>query len=108
MQIELLWFDDCPNSSRARKLLLELMAERAIEAEIEDVDVSDLAIGERVKFPGSPTIRIDGIDVDPDYVDNGDYTPRCRLYATSEGLRGLPERAWVAAALDRALVTTTQ
>jgi hypothetical protein len=104
MQIEFLWFDDCPNHERAARLLRELMAERGIEAEIENINVRDGAIGERVKFAGSPSIRIDGVDIEPDYVDNGDYTPRCRLYATSEGLRGLPERAWVAAALDRAVV----
>lgn len=41
-----------------------------------------------VRFPGSPTIRINGRDVDPGYVDSGDYTPRCRLYRTSDGLPG--------------------
>ena len=107
MQIEFLWFDDCPNHGRAEQVLRELMAERGIEAEIENINVSDLTIGERVKFAGSPSIRIDGVDIEPDYVDSGDYTPRCRLYATSEGLRGLPEREWVAAALDRAMAATT-
>lgn len=107
MQIEFLWFDDCPNHDRARALLLELMAERGIETEIEDVDVSDLATGERVQFPGSPTIRVDGVDVEPGYLDSGDYTPRCRLYATADGLRGLPEREWVGAALDRAATAAT-
>jgi hypothetical protein len=103
MKIEFLWFDDCPNHGRAEQMLRALMAERGIEAEIENINVSDLVIGERVKFAGSPSIRIDGVDVEPDYVESGDYTPRCRLYATSEGLRGLPEREWVAAALDHAV-----
>ncbi len=44
--------------------------------QIEDVDVPDLATGERVKFPGSPVIRIDGVDIEPGYEDSGDYTPR--------------------------------
>lgn len=56
-------------------------------------------MGRVVRFPGSPTIRIDGRDVDPTYVDPGDYTPRCRLYRTSEGLRGLPECRWIEDAL---------
>jgi hypothetical protein len=54
------------------------------------------------RFPGSPTIRIDGRDVDPSYADPGDYTPRCRIYWTADGLRGLPERGWVEEALRRA------
>ena len=55
------------------------------------------------RFPGSPTIRVDGVDIDPGFVDPGDYTPRCRLYQTSEGLRGLPEPAWIEAALRSAI-----
>ncbi|MEE8336737.1 MAG: hypothetical protein V3R95_01615 [Dehalococcoidia bacterium] len=105
MQIELLWFDDCPSHGLARELLSELMTERGIEAQIEAVNVADVAISERVRFPGSPTIRIDGVDVEPDYFDSGDYTPRCRLYVTAEGLRGVPQREWVADALDRALAS---
>lgn len=58
-----------------------------------------------LRLPGSPTIRIDGRDVDPSYRDPVDYTPRCRLYRTSGGLRGLPERAWVGAALRASLLS---
>ena len=103
MHIEFLWFDGCPNHQDARALLSEMLAERGIEARIEDINVADVETGERVKFPGSPTIRIDGVDVEPGYVDDGDYTPRCRLYRTSDGLRGVPERAWIERAIDSAL-----
>ncbi len=102
MRIEFLWFDDCPNHNAARSVLDAVLADRGIETLIESVRVSDLATGERVRFPGSPTIRVDGVDVDPGYVDEGDYTPRCRIYATSEGLRGVPERGWIEAAIDAA------
>jgi hypothetical protein len=54
-------------------------------------------------FLGSPTIRVDGRDVDPSYRDPADYTPRCRVYWTAAGLRGLPERAWVESALQASL-----
>ncbi len=106
MKIEFLWFDDCPNRDAARALLRDVLAERGVVAEIEDINVPDLETGERVKFPGSPTIRIEGVDVEPGYEDRGDYTPRCRVYPTREGLRGVPEREWieeaVAAAADTA------
>ncbi|HJM88793.1 MAG TPA: hypothetical protein QF624_04085 [Dehalococcoidia bacterium] len=65
--------------------------------------VSRPAIGPQVQFAGSPTIRVEGTDGEPDYVDSGDYTPRCRLYNTPHGLAGVPEREWVEAAVDRAL-----
>ena len=50
-------------------------------------------------FRGPPTIRVEGVDVNPTYVDPGDYSPRCRLYRTSTGLRSLPERQWIEDAL---------
>lgn len=100
-EVELLWFSDCPNHGTARALLEEVIAEVAPGTPIRDVDATDPAVAERLRFPGSPTIRVDGRDIDPEYTDPGDYTPRCRLYRTSAGLRGVPERRWVEDALRR-------
>jgi len=100
-EVELLWFAECANHEAARTLLQEVIAEVAPGTPIRDLDASDPIIAERLRFPGSPTIRVDGRDVDPSYVDPGDYTPRCRLYRTAAGLRGLPERGWIAQALER-------
>lgn len=80
-------------------MLEEVIAEVAPDTPVRELDATDSATAERVRFPGSPTIRVDGRDVDPGYVDSGDYTPRCRLYRTAAGLRGLPERRWIVDAL---------
>lgn len=98
-RVELLWFADCANHPAARRMLEEVIAELAPGTPIIDVDASDPVAAERLRFPGSPTIRVDDRDVDPTYADPGDYTPRCRLYRTRDGLRGLPERRWIEAAL---------
>jgi hypothetical protein len=97
--VELLWFSDCANHPAARAMLEEVIAEVAPGTPIHDVDATDPATAAGLRFPGSPTIRVEGRDVDPGYVDPGDYTPRCRLYRTSDGLRGLPERSWIEQAL---------
>jgi hypothetical protein len=98
--VELLWFSDCPNHATARRLLEEVIAEVAPGTPIRDVDATDPVDAERIRFPGSPTIRVDGRDIDPTFTDPGDYIPRCRLYRTSAGLRGLPERCWIVDALS--------
>ncbi|HEX7068984.1 MAG TPA: hypothetical protein VF295_12435 [Candidatus Limnocylindria bacterium] len=99
-RVELLWFRDCPHHVEARRLLLDVIAGVAPGTPVEDIDATDLDVAHRWRFPGSPTIRVDGRDVDPRFTDPGDYTPRCRVYWTDRGLAGLPERAWIEAALQ--------
>lgn len=101
--VELLWFSDCPNHEAARRLVHTLIDQYAPGVTLRDIDAKDPALAAAHRFPGSPTIRVNGIDVDPGYVDPGDYTPRCRLYRTAHGLRGVPEPEWVQAAIVRAI-----
>ena len=97
--VELLWFKDCPNHEDARRLLNQVIAEVAPGTPIADIEVNDPVVAARLRFPGSPTIRVDGRDVDPRFRDPGDYSPRCRVYWAPSGLRGRPEREWIEAAL---------
>lgn len=98
-RVEVLWFGDCPHHAAARRLLQKVIDEVAPGTRVADIDAGDPRVADAVRFPGSPTIRVDGRDVDPHYTDPGDYTPRCRLYWTDRGPRGLPERRWVEEAL---------
>jgi hypothetical protein len=93
--VELLWFADCANHQAVRDMLREVLLELAPGTEIVEHDATDPAVAAALRFPGSPTVRIDGRDIDSSFVDPGDYTPRCRLYRTDDGLRGVPPRAWV-------------
>lgn len=98
-RIEFLYFDDCPNHVLARTLLDEVITDLAPGTTVEAVNSTDPEVAAAHRFPGSPTIRIDGRDVMPGFVDPGDYTPRCRLYPTQAGLRGVPPRQWIEDAL---------
>ncbi len=99
MRIELLWFEGCPNHHAAEALLREVLAEeraaRHFEASIARIEVPDEASGVAVCFPGSPTIRVNGQDIEPGWEPCEDCTPRCRVYATDAGLRGVPPREWI-------------
>lgn len=103
MRIEILWFDDCPNHERARALVEDVLRERGIQQSVSSIRIVGAAFAESLRFPGSPTIRIDGTDIEPRFEDPGEYALRCRVYRTSEGLRGVPERAWIEAAVFSAL-----
>ena len=97
--IELLWFDGCPNHGEARRLVREVVRTMAPDSVIVDRDASDPEAAQALRFPGSPTIRVDGRDIEPGFVEPADFTPRCRLYRTATGFRGMPKREWIAEAL---------
>jgi hypothetical protein len=101
VRVEFLWFDGCPSHVPARALLDSVVADIAPGTTVEAIDASHPDVAAAHRFPGSPTIRVDGIDIDPSFTDPGDYTPRCRLFRTADGLRGVPPREWIEAALRR-------
>jgi hypothetical protein len=55
----------------------------------------------RERFLGSPTVRVDGQDVEPGARERDDFGIKCRLYATNDGLRTMPRDEWVLDALAR-------
>ena len=103
MRIEFLWFDGCPSHEAARGLLDSVLDAKRLDVNVDDINASLREIAEAQRFPGSPTIRIDGTDIEPGFIDPGDYTPRCRLYLTASGLRGTPERVWIERAIEAAI-----
>jgi hypothetical protein len=65
MKIEILHFDGCPTYHEAEKTLRGVLAEQGIEAGVELVAVNTDEEAQRLRFPGSPTIRMDGRDLFP-------------------------------------------
>ncbi len=102
MKLEVLYFDGCPNHEALLARLRELLVSTGVAADIELVQVEDAQAADRERFLGSPTIRIDGHDVEPGADQRTDYGLKCRLFTTPAGLRGLPAEEWIQAALQRA------
>lgn len=97
--IEFLFFADCPSHDEALALLRGVLAERGVGEEIEITEVVSDADAARLRFPGSPTIRIDGRDVD----EAGAAEPSalsCRIYRLPDGrVSPVPSRHQILEAL---------
>lgn len=107
MKLEILYFDGCPSYRAAEEALRGVLAERGIGEEVELVAVNTDEEARRLRFPGSPTVRLDGEDLFPVPVANAraGYALGCRMYATPEGLKGSPTATMLRAALaERNLV----
>src|ERR1035441_2314236 len=90
MKIELLHFDGCPNHEALLPRLRKLLAHAGIPAEIDFRRVTGDDEAQRERFLGSPTVRVDGHDIEPDAELRTDYGMKCRLYRTPAGLSGQP------------------
>jgi hypothetical protein len=51
------------------------------------------------RFLGSPTVRVDGVDIDPRAAERVDFGVKCRIYRSDHGQSPLPPEEWIAAAL---------
>jgi hypothetical protein len=102
MRIELLYFEGCPSYGELLRELRALLASEAIEAEIETRRIESAEEAERERFLGSPTVRVDGRDVDPDAGGQDGFGLRCRLYRSEGAVSRTPPESWLRAALRRA------
>lgn len=102
-RVELLWFEECPSWERALADLREAMAEAGLDpggVVLRRVETQEEA--ERVGFLGSPTIRVNGADVEAP-AERGPAGLACRVYRRPDGrVSPLPDPEDVRAALDRA------
>jgi hypothetical protein len=99
-EIEILYFDGCPNLASAVELVERSIRSTGTDPVVELVEIADEEAARGHGFPGSPTIRVDGTDVEPG-AEARDPAFACRVYATSTGLAGVPDEAWVRDALAR-------
>ncbi|MCP9490456.1 MAG: hypothetical protein MSC31_11360 [Solirubrobacteraceae bacterium MAG38_C4-C5] len=79
--------------------LHELLGRAASPADVQLVPVTSDDEARAQRFLGSPTMRVDGSDVEPGADERTDFGLKCRLYPTPQGLSGLPLDAWILAAL---------
>ncbi len=89
MRVEVLYVAKCPSHRAAVELVREVLAAQGVAAEIEEVLVRDGEMASELRFPGSPTIRINGRDVAGELPKALNFGLSCRLYSGSKQA-GLP------------------
>ncbi len=102
MKIELYYFDDCPSYERARENLKEALRWEGLAQKVEMVLVASEADAQVQRFIGSPTIRINGIDVEGPEAEEKGYGYGCRIYAQNGRSAGWPSVERIRQALKAA------
>lgn len=65
MRVEILMSPGCGHGQRTMQLVGDILREAGLGAVVETTVVATEADAARLAFPGSPTVRVDGIDIDP-------------------------------------------
>jgi hypothetical protein len=98
-RIELFYWEGCPSHAEALALLEDVLEEKGVATSVELHEVRSQAEAEDLHFPGSPTIRFDGHDVDPVGAESPPSLT-CRIYRLSDGrVSPVPSRGQLEEAL---------
>lgn len=101
-RVDILYFEDCPHHAVARALVERIAGELQMELDVRLIEVGDLNAAVGLGFLGSPTIRVDGRDIEPGADQRDDFGFGCRVYRGRRGVSGQPDEAWIHDALEAA------
>ena len=102
LKVEVLFTAGCPGYERALALVREVLREEEAEADVSVCRIRTPEEAEALRFPGSPTIRINGQDIDARSGDVAGFC--CRAYRQADGsLAPVPPRAAIETMVRAAL-----
>lgn len=81
IQIEVLYLRDCPHHLPTLERIHRVLREVGCLADVRGVLVSETDDAQKMRFLGSPTVRVNGIDIEPAAADRKDFGLMCRRYA---------------------------
>jgi hypothetical protein len=106
-KIEFLYWEECPSHPEARRRLQEVMAELGVDTVVDEIEVLTDEEARHLRFPGSPTIRVDGIDIDPNGALQMGTALTCRVYVLKDGrFSPVPSKEMIRRALKAAIRKT--
>jgi len=103
MKIEVLYFGGCPNHTPAMEIVRETLDSLGRHDEIHQVEIHTQAEAEAIGFVGSPTIRINGSDIERWARIAQEFGLSCRTYVNGSHYGGVPSRELLRRAITEAI-----
>ena len=80
VKIDILFIKGCPGYLLTKKYIEEIVFDEAVDAKVSLIQIDNDEDAGKLHFIGSPTVRVEGKDIDEDFKDNKDYGVKSRLY----------------------------
>lgn len=103
MKIEVLYFAGCPNHLPAMEIVRETLNSLDRDDEIHQTEIRTQAEAETMGFVGSPSIRIDGADIEPWARATKTFGLSCRTYSHGSQRWGVPSREQLRHAIEESI-----
>lgn len=100
MKIEVLYIADCPNHRTAVERVQGVLRAAGIDNTVTEVEILNTIEAEKWKFIGSPTVRINGVDIEPEARTVRHFGLGCRSYAENGHRSGAPSAELIWRALQ--------
>ncbi len=100
MNVDILYFEGCPNHAIALGMVRRILYREKIHAEVRLIEVADEKAAETVRFLGSPSVRVNGVDIEPSREGDSPFFG-CRTYTVAGKTVGVPPGKWLVDALRR-------
>lgn len=105
MKIEFLYFEGCPNHGPALARLENILKQKGIADPVKTINVTSDEMSHRERFLGSPSIRINGKDIEEPLEEvNDDFGRKCRIYFVEGKPVGIPSEHLINRSIQRALL----
>lgn len=102
MKVEVLYFQGCPNHQPAVEQVRRAVSEEQVSTLVEEVEVKDADMAQQIGFLGSPTIRVNGLDIEESARTARGFGLSCRTYFAAGQRSGVPSISLIRHALAEA------
>jgi hypothetical protein len=102
MTLELLYVDGCPNHDATTKLVHSVLEAEGLAPEVRQILIRNHEDAQAHGFPGSPTVRVNGRDIESISSDRSDVGFACRTYVVAGKAQGVPPRSLMESAVRAA------
>jgi len=103
MKVEVLYIEGCPNHWPALERVVGVLQESALSVAVTEIAVESVEQAKTLGFLGSPSIRVNGADVEPEAEGLSEFSYSCRTYTEQDKRSGVPSQELIRRAIHQAL-----